>query len=50
MKLVRQYPVNGLLPSYVTGLQSYWPSGAIVLYVCTRGRRENPKNVIMIVR
>ena len=34
---------------YVTGMQ-YWPSGAIVLYVCTRGRRENLKNVIIIVR
>ena len=30
----------------------FWPSmyGAIVLYVCKRERRENPKEVIMIDR
>ena len=28
----------------------YWPSCKIVLYVCKRGRRENPKYVIMTFR
>ena len=44
-----KWPPMYVVASYVCGrYMQYWPSGSIVLYVCKRGRRENPENVIMI--